>query len=102
MDGTIKYNGDTADSGKFIVQKVVNFVSELEVHSALLTVYETFLFAFNATTGGHHGYGKAANKESEEYLNMNDKLLNKVCVRGDSVHDTYMMAVLSGCLLVSE
>lgn len=74
----MKFNGDTAQSGKFFVQKVVNFVSELEVHNALLTVYETFLFAFMASTGGHHGYGKSVNPESTKILNMNDVLMNRV------------------------
>ena len=79
IEGTIKYNGDTARAGKFFVHKVVNFVSELEVHNALLTVYETFVFAFKASTGGHHGYGKASSPESAEFMNQNmDKAMNKV------------------------
>jgi hypothetical protein len=70
-------------------------VSELEVHNALLTVYETFLFAFKASTGGHHGYGKSKSPESAEILNMNDKLMNKV-----SVIAAVMVAFIC-CLLLS-
>mmetsp|Transcript_6808 Transcript_6808/g.11284 ORF Transcript_6808/g.11284 Transcript_6808/m.11284 type:complete len:1439 (+) Transcript_6808:110-4426(+) len=80
LEGSVTYNGDAAESNtdKFIVQKIVNFVSEVEVHTALMTVYETFVFAFKATTGGHHGYGKSSSAESYELLSLKDKMMNKV------------------------
>ena len=79
LEGDITYNGHKSDSDKFFAQKVVNFVSELEVHTALLTVYETLLFAFKASTGGHHGYGKSSSPESAAFLNANmDAHMNKV------------------------
>jgi ABC-type multidrug transport system ATPase subunit len=95
MEGSLTYNGDRTDSKKFIPQKVVNFVSELEVHNALMTVYETFVFAFKAATGGHHGYGKSKDAVSAEVLNLNDKSMNKVkdimTVLGlNSCKDTYV------------
>ena len=77
LEGTIKFNGDTADCGKFILQKVVNFVSELEVHNALYTVFETFAFAFRASTGGHHSYAKTQSAESAAFVNVADERLNK-------------------------
>jgi ABC-type multidrug transport system ATPase subunit len=78
LEGTIKFNGETADSNNFIVQKVVNFVNETDLHSALMTVYETFLFAFMATTGGHHAYAKSANEESAEILSQRDGIISDV------------------------
>ena len=61
--------------------KVVNFSSELEVHYSLLTVLETFVFAFRAATGGHHAYGQASSPESAAFLNSNmDDRMTKVSV----------------------
>ena len=80
LEGSIKYNGSTADSNNFIVQKVVDFVNEADLHSALLTVYETFVFAFKATTGGHHSYGKTINPEDATVLNLGDSIMSKVSI----------------------
>ena len=51
LDGSITYNGMRADEGKFLVPKLVDYVNETDVHSAILTVRETLEFAFKANSG---------------------------------------------------
>ena len=46
-----QYNGEKSDSKNFILQKVVNFVNEIDSHRAFLTVQETLSFAFRAAYG---------------------------------------------------
>lgn len=78
LDGEILYNGDSVDSGKYLVSKIANYVDEKEVHAATLTVRETLEFAWRMTSGGHHSYGTAKNPESAAFLDQGDKSLVKV------------------------
>ena len=45
LEGEILYNGDSVDSGKYLVGKIANYVDEKEIHAATLTVRETLEFA---------------------------------------------------------
>lgn len=52
LDGNVTYNGMTAADGKFLVPKLVDYINETDVHSEILTVKETLMFAWKACTGG--------------------------------------------------
>ena len=78
LDGEILYNGDSIDSGKYLVGKLAAYAEEKEQHAATLTVRETLEFAWKITTGGHHSYGVAKDEKSAENLDREDKHLIKV------------------------
>lgn len=78
LDGEILYNGDSIDSGKYLVGKIAAYAEEKEQHAATLSVRETLEFAWKITTGGHHSYGVAKDEKSAEILNRGDQHLVKV------------------------
>jgi ABC-type multidrug transport system ATPase subunit len=51
LEGTITYNGDTADSKAFSVPKVVDYIDQRDQHAGSLSVYETMEFAWMNATG---------------------------------------------------
>ncbi len=78
LEGVLTYNGYSVESNKFILQKIVNYVSEHDVHHSLLTVQETLEFAWRCTTGGNHSYGIASDTSSAKMLDANNEKLRKV------------------------
>ncbi len=52
LEGSIKYNGVGPEEQQFLVPKLVDYVDENDVHSAIMTVRETFMFAGAASTAG--------------------------------------------------
>jgi len=75
LDGEILYNGDSIDCGKYLVGKLATYSDEKEQHFPVLTVRETLEFAWKMTTGGHHSYNIAKDKESAEILDQDDEHL---------------------------
>jgi ABC-type multidrug transport system ATPase subunit len=80
LDGSITYNGQTEKDGKFILAKLVSYVDELDEHIPLLTVRETFEFAWRATTGGHHSYLITDDPVIAQTINKDDKILARVSI----------------------
>jgi len=78
LEGSILYNGEPPDSGKYLLPKIADYIDEKDQHAAALTVQETFEFAWLVTTNGHHSYGVAKDEEGAEYLNRDDKIMGKV------------------------
>jgi ABC-type multidrug transport system ATPase subunit len=78
LEGDILYNGDSVDSGKYLVGKVASYVDEREQHAPTLTVRETLEFAWRMTTGGHHSYNIAKDQTSAAVLDKDDDALVKV------------------------
>ena len=78
LEGDILYNGDSVNSGKYLVGKVVSYVDEKEQHAATLTVRETLDFAWKTTSGGHHSYGVASDPATAAILNKDDEAAVKV------------------------
>lgn len=78
LDGSILYNGDPVDCGKYHIGKIATYVDEKETHAPTLTVRETMEFAFNVTTKGHHSYAIAKDAASAEKLNEMDSSMAKV------------------------
>eukprot|EP00596_Hydrurales_sp_CCMP1899_P009612 CAMPEP_0119038002 /NCGR_PEP_ID=MMETSP1177-20130426/6649_1 /TAXON_ID=2985 /ORGANISM="Ochromonas sp, Strain CCMP1899" /LENGTH=1597 /DNA_ID=CAMNT_0006999999 /DNA_START=48 /DNA_END=4838 /DNA_ORIENTATION=+ len=72
LEGTITYNGDTADSKAFSVPKVVDYIDQRDQHAGSLSVFETMEFAWMNATGGHHSYGYAKDAESKEIFDRED------------------------------
>jgi ABC-type multidrug transport system ATPase subunit len=78
IEGNVAYNGDSVDSGKFLVPKIVDYIDQNDTHEPTLTVFETFEFAFRATTGGHHSYAVARDSDAAAKLDESDRDLSKV------------------------
>ena len=78
LEGDILYNGDSVDSGKYIVGKVASYVDEKEQHAGTLTVRETLEFAWKMTSGGHHSYNVAKDEKSAAVLDRDDEAMVKV------------------------
>jgi len=51
LKGRVTYNGDTAESHRFSLPKVVAFVSQDDCHASTLTVQETVQFAYDCMNG---------------------------------------------------
>lgn len=51
LKGRVTYNGDTAESHRFSLPKVVAFVPQEDCHASTLTVQETVQFAFDCMNG---------------------------------------------------
>jgi len=51
LKGRVTYNGDTAESHRFSLPKVVTFVSQEDCHAPTMTVQETVQFAFDCMNG---------------------------------------------------
>ena len=79
LDGDILYNGDSVNSGKYLVGKVASYTDEKEQHAGTLTVRETMEFAWKMTTGGHHSYGVAKDEKSAEVLDRDEGVLLLMC-----------------------
>jgi ABC-type glutathione transport system ATPase component len=78
LEGLVTYNGLTEKDKQFILSKLVSYVDELDEHIPLLTVKETFEFAWNVTTGGHHSYLVTDDPIMAATLNKEDKILARV------------------------
>jgi ABC-type transport system involved in cytochrome c biogenesis ATPase subunit len=79
LEGLVTYNGLTEKDHQFILSKLVSYVDELDEHIPLLTVKETFEFAWQVTTGGHHSYLVSDDPILASKLNQDDKILARVC-----------------------
>lgn len=79
QEGEITYNGELSTSGNFLLPKLIDYVDQRDIHEPVLTVEETIKFAFLTTTGGHHSYGAAKDKESAEMMDRDDANFSKVC-----------------------
>ena len=55
---------------------VSDYIEQGDNHEAVLSVFETLQFAWMCTTGGHHSYGRALDKESASIINREDKTLS--------------------------
>jgi len=93
LEGEILYNGDPIDCGKYLVGKLATYSDEKELHSAILTVRETLEFAWKMTTGGHHSYNIAKDKESAAVLDEDDDHLVKVSVLANCVFLLFVAAL---------
>jgi ABC-type multidrug transport system ATPase subunit/ABC-type multidrug transport system permease subunit len=51
LKGRVTYNGDTAESHRFSLPKVVAFVSQEDCHAPTMTVQETVQFAYDCMNG---------------------------------------------------
>lgn len=78
FEGDVTYNGETAEKGKFLLPKFVDYIEQKDSHASTLTVAETMEFAWKSTTGGHHSYGMARSKETGNVLDEGDEILRKV------------------------
>lgn len=78
MEGEILYNGDSVDSGNYLMGKVASYTDEKELHAATLTVRETMEFAWDMTTGGKHSYGIAKDEKTAEILDRDNDRKVKV------------------------
>jgi ABC-type molybdenum transport system ATPase subunit/photorepair protein PhrA len=78
QEGEILFNSESAEKGNFLVQKVVDYVDQQDIHEPVLTVAETVTFAFKATTGGHHSYGMAKDVAKAALMDSDDANLSKV------------------------
>lgn len=73
LSGEVYYDGDNINSGKFIPGKVADYIEQGDTHEAVITVDETFKFAWLTSTGGHHSYATAKDEASAEIMNRDDK-----------------------------
>ena len=83
-DGNIYYNEEPIDSDKFLTQKVAIYIEQEETHAATLTVKETLVYSWKATTGGHHSYATAIDEEAANVLNRSDESLTRVSMQARS------------------
>lgn len=73
LSGDVYYDGDNINSGKFIPGKVADYIEQGDTHEAVITVDETFKFAWLTATGGHHSYAIAKDDVSADLLNRDDE-----------------------------
>lgn len=78
FEGNITYNGEFADSGRFLLPKFIDYIEQKDSHASTLTVAETMEFAWKCTTGGHHSYATAKNDETARLLDEGDDVLRKM------------------------
>ena len=78
MSGSICYNGVSAATKKFVVSNLVDYIGQEDIHIPTLTVAETLEFAWRASSGGHHSYTYATNKENAKIFDQLDSTLYKV------------------------
>jgi ABC-type multidrug transport system ATPase subunit len=90
FDGSVTYNGESKESGKFLIPKFVDYVEQNDSHAATLTVAETLTFAWKSASGGHHSYGLAKDKDSADFINSEDERLSRV-------NNTINILGLHGC-----
>ena len=76
--GSISYNGDTSESGNFLLPKVVDYIDQKDCHAGSLSVAETMEFAWKCSTGGHHSYGYAKDEASKVIFNQEDSILSRM------------------------
>ncbi len=93
LAGDILYNGDSVNSGKYLIGKVATYADEKDQHAPTFTVKETLEFAWKMTTGGHHSYGVAKDAASAAFLDKNDKELVLVSPMRD-----IFVAIKSDCV----
>lgn len=73
LDGDILFNGDSVQSGKFLVPKVADYIEQNDTHAATMTVEETVRYAWESATGGNHSYAVANDHASSLELNEDDQ-----------------------------
>lgn len=78
MHGSITYNGETAESGQFLLPKLAVYIDELDEHIPNLTVQETFEFAWRAATGGRHSYLVSSNATGKAMLDRDNPNMTRV------------------------
>ena len=78
LEGRVTYNGLTEEDKLFLLGKLVSYVDELDEHIPLLTVKETFEFAWRVTTGGNHSYLASDDPVVVSALRKDDPLLVRV------------------------
>jgi energy-coupling factor transporter ATP-binding protein EcfA2 len=78
LEGRVTYNGMTEKDKLFLLAKLVSYVDELDEHIPLLTVKETFEFAWNVTTGGRHSYLVSDDPVAAAALKKDDPQLVRV------------------------
>ena len=78
FEGDVTYNGETANTGNFLLPKFIDYIEQKDSHASTLTVAETMEFAWKCTTGGHHSYGTARNEETGILLDKGDEVLRKM------------------------
>lgn len=95
LSGEVYYDGDNISSGKFIPTKVADYIEQGDTHEAVITVDETFKFAWKCSSGGHHSYASAKDEEAAKQMDLDDKdfalvqnLLTLLGLRG--CKDTYV------------
>ena len=64
IDGEISYNGDSVESGKYLLTQVCNYIDERDQLPPTLTVREVLDYAFNLSNEGKHMYGSANKDEA--------------------------------------
>lgn len=73
LAGEVYYEGDNIKSGRFLPEKISDYVEQDDRHEAVLTVEETLKFSWQCATGGHHSYGRAKDDpKAIEALNKED------------------------------
>lgn len=90
LTGEVYFDGDSIHSGKFLVGKVADYIEQGDTHAAVLTVEETFKFAWQCATGGHHSYARAKDDKTAELLNKDDESFGLV-------QNVLMVLGLRGC-----
>ena len=78
LEGDLLYNGEKSDPSKFLLAKLMDYISQDDVHAPTLTVSETMEFAWRCTTGGHHSYAFAKSPEIAKEMDSFDDNLAKV------------------------
>jgi shikimate kinase len=78
LEGEILFNNTKESSGKFLCGKVADYIEQNDTHAATLTVEETVKYAWMSSSGGHHSYSTAADKESAAVLDQSDALFSRV------------------------
>eukprot|EP00403_Amphidinium_massartii_P008428 CAMPEP_0178426162 /NCGR_PEP_ID=MMETSP0689_2-20121128/29096_1 /TAXON_ID=160604 /ORGANISM="Amphidinium massartii, Strain CS-259" /LENGTH=1373 /DNA_ID=CAMNT_0020047847 /DNA_START=36 /DNA_END=4154 /DNA_ORIENTATION=+ len=66
VEGSITYNGEKADTKKFVLKKMVGYVDQRDVHIPALTVTETFNMAWQGMSGGLSAFASILDNEQLE------------------------------------
>lgn len=117
FEGALTYNGDSPDSGRFKLPKIVDYIDEKDQHAPTLyvipllssyqvsfrTVWETLEFAWLVSSNGHHSYGVASDEASAQELDKEDPIRAKVrhsipfADVSLHVHNVLQVLGLAGC-----
>jgi ABC-type multidrug transport system ATPase subunit len=83
VTGEVLYNDQSPDSGAYVLPKLAAYVPQTDFHTALMTVTETFAFAFDCMEAGRHAAWLDKSEMTEEMqatLKMMDEKKAKVRV----------------------